>query len=60
MREINNLMNLKSQNKHQAICRKVANKKRKVFDAGKQRATDSDVPYKATRKTAQVNIGFFF
>lgn len=30
------------------------NKKRRIFDAGRQRATDSDVPYKATRKTAQV------
>jgi hypothetical protein len=36
----------------------VATKKRKIFDAGKQRATDSDVPYKATRKTAQVSVYF--
>ncbi|CAF2716988.1 unnamed protein product [Rotaria sp. Silwood2] len=49
--------NVESLNKHQAICRKVANKKRKIFDAGKQRATDSDVPYKATRRTAQVYNG---
>jgi soluble cytochrome b562 len=25
-----------------------------VFDTGKQRATDSDVPYNATRETTQV------
>ncbi|CAF1280758.1 unnamed protein product [Adineta ricciae] len=43
--------------KHQAICRKASNKKRKVFDAGKQRATGSDVPYKATKKTAQIYNG---
>ncbi|CAF1213080.1 unnamed protein product [Adineta steineri] len=43
--------------KHQTICRKVSNKKRKTFDAGKQRATDSDVPYKATKQTAQIYQG---
>ncbi|CAF1284359.1 unnamed protein product [Rotaria magnacalcarata] len=49
--------NVESLNKHQSICRNVSKKKRKVFDAGKQRATGSDVPYKATKKTAQVYNG---
>ncbi|CAF5188934.1 unnamed protein product, partial [Rotaria magnacalcarata] len=43
--------------KHQSICRKVSNKKRRVFDAGKQRATDSDVPYKATKRTLGIYTG---
>ncbi|CAF1223269.1 unnamed protein product [Rotaria sordida] len=49
--------NVESLNKHQAICRKVVKKERRVFDAGKQRATNSDVPYKATKRTAQVYNG---
>ena len=42
--------------KHEGICRKVANSKRKVFDSGRQRAANSDVPYKATKKTQQVYV----
>ncbi|UJR31937.1 hypothetical protein I4U23_019410 [Adineta vaga] len=49
--------NIEILKKHQAICRKVSNKKRRVFDAGKQRATGSDVPYKATKCTAQIYNG---
>ncbi|UJR14793.1 hypothetical protein I4U23_001781 [Adineta vaga] len=49
--------NSETLNKHQAICRKVSTKKRRTFDAGKQRATDSDVPYKATKQTAQIYSG---
>ncbi|UJR07773.1 hypothetical protein I4U23_012056 [Adineta vaga] len=40
--------------KHQIICKKTSQKQpRKVFDTGKQRATDSDIPYQATRETTQ-------
>ncbi|CAF1599342.1 unnamed protein product [Rotaria magnacalcarata] len=49
--------NAESLKKHQSICRKVSNKKRRVFDAGKQRATDSDVPYKATKRTLGIYTG---
>ncbi|CAF1118098.1 unnamed protein product [Rotaria sordida] len=49
--------NTESLKKHQTICRKVTNSKRKVFDTGKQRATGSDVPYKATKRTAQIYTG---
>ncbi|CAF3558650.1 unnamed protein product [Adineta steineri] len=49
--------NAESLKKHQGICKKVTNKTRRVFDAGKQRATDSDVPYKATKQTAQIYNG---
>ncbi|CAF2669601.1 unnamed protein product [Rotaria sp. Silwood2] len=46
--------NAESLRKHQPICRKTAQKQpRKVFDTGKQRATDSDVPYSATKETTQ-------
>lgn len=46
---------LNSQRKHQPICKKTSQKQpRKVFDTGKQRAADSDVPYKATKETTQV------
>ncbi|CAF0746296.1 unnamed protein product [Didymodactylos carnosus] len=45
------------QKKHQAICRKILTNKRKTFDAGKQRATDSDIPYAATKKTLQIYTG---
>ncbi|CAF0879129.1 unnamed protein product [Adineta ricciae] len=49
--------NIETLSKHQAICRKVSIKTRKVFDTGKQRATDSDVPYKATQRTTQIYNG---
>ncbi|CAF3681666.1 unnamed protein product [Rotaria sp. Silwood1] len=49
--------NTETLKKHQAICRKVTSKKRKVFDTGKQRATGSDVPYKATKRTMQIYTG---
>lgn len=40
--------------RHQPICRKSSTKQpRKVFDTGKQRAADSDVPYTATKETTQ-------
>ncbi|CAF1126779.1 unnamed protein product [Rotaria sordida] len=46
--------NTESLRKHQPICRKTSQKQpRKVFDTGKQRATDSDVPYTATKETTQ-------
>ncbi|CAF3136348.1 unnamed protein product [Rotaria socialis] len=46
--------NAESLRKHQPICKKTAQKQpRKVFDMGKQRATDSDVPYAATKETTQ-------
>ncbi|CAF1171158.1 unnamed protein product [Adineta steineri] len=45
--------NNESLRKHQPICKKTSRQSRKVFDTGKQRATDSDVPYQATRETTQ-------
>lgn len=45
-----------TQRKHQPICKKTTQKAtRRVFDTGKQRATDSDVPYSATKETTQVS-----
>ncbi|CAF2714477.1 unnamed protein product [Rotaria sp. Silwood2] len=49
--------NTESLKKHQSICRQVTTKKRRVFDAGKQRAAGSDVPYKATKRTMQIYQG---
>ncbi|UJR38366.1 hypothetical protein I4U23_031036 [Adineta vaga] len=46
--------NAESLRKHQPVCKKGTQKQpRKVFDTGKQRATDSDVPYVATKETTQ-------
>ncbi|CAF2514653.1 unnamed protein product [Rotaria sp. Silwood2] len=46
--------NAESLRKHQPICKNASQKHpRKVFDTGKQRARDSDVPYAATKETIQ-------
>ncbi|CAF1396564.1 unnamed protein product [Adineta steineri] len=45
--------NPESLRKHQPVCKKTSQKQRKIFDAGKQRAADSDVPYTATKETTQ-------
>ncbi|CAF1086814.1 unnamed protein product [Rotaria sordida] len=46
--------NAESLRKHQPVCKKSSQKQpRKVFDMGKQRARDSDVPYAATKDTTQ-------
>ncbi|CAF1118407.1 unnamed protein product [Rotaria sp. Silwood1] len=46
--------NAESLRKHQPICKKASQKQpRKIFDTGKQRARDSDVPYAATKETIQ-------
>ncbi|CAM2701076.1 unnamed protein product [Rotaria socialis] len=50
----NRCFNAESLRKHQPICKKTSQKvPRKIFDTGKQRANDSDVPYVATKETTQ-------
>ncbi|KAI6243724.1 hypothetical protein M3Y99_00035700 [Aphelenchoides fujianensis] len=38
--------------KHEPACKKLTKMQRKVFDSGKQRAQNSDIPYKAVKKAA--------
>ncbi|CAF0801162.1 unnamed protein product [Didymodactylos carnosus] len=49
--------NPESLRKHQPICKKVVQKQRKIFDAGRQRARDTDIPYAATKETTQIYQG---
>ncbi|KAI6226915.1 hypothetical protein M3Y95_00671600 [Aphelenchoides besseyi] len=39
--------------KHEPACKKITKMQRKVFDSGKQRSNNSDIPYKAIKKAAQ-------
>lgn len=39
--------------KHEPACKKLTMMQRKIFDSGKQRAQNSDIPYKAVKKAAQ-------
>lgn len=36
--------------KHEPACKKITKMHRKVFDSGKQRAANSDIPYKDIKK----------
>ena len=42
--------------KHTKICKKTAQKGRKIFDSGKQRADGSDVIYSKTKETKKVQV----
>jgi hypothetical protein len=40
-------------NHYSKACKKLTKMQRKVFDSGKQRSQNSDIPYKAIKQAAQ-------